>query len=238
MTIPQIVSYAENGACETTTSITIPAPSGIQENELLYGTIFAKFGFDSNGPLVMPSGWSYVFSRIAGVEQTFTTFYKIADSSDVVSTGYEFTSIRFGSARESFRGYIYRISGNDTINPFLNSGIIENISSISETYNNNLSLPIGDTLLIATQNIRNNFVNSVNSNGWTLLTTHACTVGAQHNQYTFYKSFDNACISNSPYLFVNPYNWCSTVVAIKPKIQPAKWRFRKNITINKGSILR
>ena len=233
MVAPVIVSYSGSADCPTTTGITIPAPSGIQENEILYGTIFGKFGFSSS--LILPSGWSIVFN-VAGGSQSFSTCYKITDTSDTTATGYDFG---YASNRESFRGYIYRISGGDINTPFLASGEIENQYS-NQTSNNRLDLSMGDSLLIATHNHRGGTwgTDVINYNGWTLITRHDCGTN-QHEQETFYNVFENAGRSNTPEVdLLQVFNWGSTVVAIKPAIEPPSWGIQNSVVVSKNVILK
>ena len=233
MVAPVIVSYSGTAGCSTTTGITIPAPTGIQENEILYGTIFAKFGFGSS--LILPSGWNIVFN-ISTSSKSFSTCYKITDTSDTTATGYDFG---FASSRESFRGYIYRISGGDINSPFLASGEIENQYS-NQTSNNRLDLSMGDSLLIATHNHRGGTwgTDVINYNGWTLITNHDCGSN-QHEQETFYNVFENAGRSNTPEVdLLHTFSWGSTVVAIKPAIEPPSWGIQNSVVVSKNVILK
>jgi hypothetical protein len=233
MVAPVIVSYSGSAGCPTTTGITVPAPIGIQENEILYGTIFGKFGFSSS--LILPSGWNIVFN-VGGGDMSFSTCYKITDTSDTTATGYDFG---FASNRDNFRGNIYRISGGDINSPFLASGEIENQFN-NQTYNNRLDLSIGDSLLIATHNHRGGTFGTdvINYNGWTLITKHDC--GSNKNeQETFYNVFENAGRSNTPEVdLLLTYSWGSTVVAIKPAIEPPSWGIQNSVVVSKNIILK
>jgi hypothetical protein len=233
MVAPVIVSYSGSAGCPTTTGITIPAPSGIQENEILYGTIFGKFGFGSS--LILPSGWDVVYN-VSASSQSFSTCYRITDASDVTATGYDFG---FASNRESFRGYIYRISGGDIDTPFLASGALGNQYG-NQTSNSRLNLSMGDTLLIATHNHRGGTwgTDVINYNGWTLITNHDCGSN-QHEQETFYNVFENAGRSNTPEIdLLREYTWGSTVVAIKPAIEPPSWGIQNSVVVSKNVVLK
>ena len=232
MVAPVIVSYSGTAGCPTTTGITIPAPSGIQENEILYGTIFAKFGFSSS--LILPSGWNVVYN-VSASSQSFTTCYRITDTSDTTATGYDFG---FASNRESFRGYIYRISGSDISNPFLASGS-EAIYS-NQTYNDRLDLSMGDSLLLAVHGHRGGThgTDVINYNGWSLLTSFDCGNNNAEKE-TFYNVFENAGRSNTPEIdLLNAFNWGSTVVAIKPAIEPPSWGIQNSVVVSKNVILK
>ena len=232
MVAPVIASYSGTNTCATATGITVPAPTGIQENEILYGTIFGKFGFGSS--LILPSGWNIVFN-VAGGSQSFSTCYKITDTSDTTATGYDFG---YASNRESFRGYIYRISGGDIDTPFLASGSETRYSN--QTYNDRLDLSMGDSLLIATHNHRGGTwgTDVINNNGWTLITNHDCG-GNQHEQETFYNVFENAGRSNTPEIdLLNTSSLGSTVVAIKPAIEPPSWGIQNSVVVSKNVILK
>lgn len=235
MVAPIIASYSGTNTCPTTTGITIPAPTGIQENEILYGTIFAKFGFAGN--LILPSGWDFVFDEIQASSQSFATCYRITDTSDTTATGYDFS---YSTTRNDFRGYIYRISGGDIDTPFLASGKIDS-QYTNQTYNNRLDLSIGDSLLIATHMHRGGGTygtDVINNNGWTLITNHDCG-GNNHEQETFYNVFENAGRSNTPEVdLLLSFNWSSTVVAIKPAIEPPSWGIQNSVVVSKNIILK
>ena len=232
MVAPVIVSYSGSAGCPTTTGITIPAPIGIQENELLIADINCKFGFGGN--LIAPSGWNLIFSLgsdPAGID----LWYKITDTSDTTASGYDFSS---SSSKNSFRGYIYRISGSDISNPFLASGNMGGFDNA--TSNNRLDLSMGDSLLFAVHGHRGGSwgIDVINYNGWSLLTSFDCGSN-QAEKSTFYNVFENAGKSNTPEIdLLRTYSWKSAVVAIKPAIEPPSWGIQNSVVVSKNVILK
>ena len=232
MVAPVIVSYSGTAGCPTTTGITIPAPTGIQENELLIADINGKFGFGGN--LIAPSGWNLIFS-VSTDPAAIDLWYKITDASDVTATGYDFS---YSTTRSAFRGYIYRISGSDISNPFLASGSETRYSN--QTYNDRLDLSMGDSLLLAVHGHRGGTwgTDVINYNGWSLLTSFDCG-GNEAEKETFYNVFENAGRSNTPEIdLLKTYSWGSTVVAIKPAIEPPSWGIQNSVVVSKNVILK
>jgi len=104
----------------TATSLTIPAPAGVQANDVLLAGISAR----GNPNFVAPSGWTLVRLDISGFVMRQAVYYKVATASE--PTSYTWT----WSGAQAAAGGILAYTGADTVSPIdVQNGAVSSTSS-------------------------------------------------------------------------------------------------------------
>ena len=109
-----VYQSSQTASTGTSGSITVTAPTGIQQNDLLIAHLAI------NQTVNTPTGWTSYYQA-----NTLAVFYKLASSSEPTSYVFTFSASGAGSAA------VIRLSGTDLTNPLNNSIAAYNPSSAS-----------------------------------------------------------------------------------------------------------
>lgn len=151
-------------------SLTITKPTGVAVGDMLVACIVDGGGAPPPEVTVSSTGWTLLRASTGAETFTLWQFYRVATSSDVSASNYEFTTNYDGVGTAKMTGCILRLSGvANSATPTATDGIDNNkLSTAMSVSGLSITPPANNSLLVLAVLGANNEVGSGSFSGYTI----------------------------------------------------------------------